>query len=452
MRRIVIIAIALGLCGRALLAEEQKTLAECIRIALANHPSLKAASASVDAGHQRVREAAANYLPTVSGQYLFDRSNQGAGSRLGVSTSAGEIVTTPVPNPTPGGTPIVPRGSVGNPALNFSKATIGFTQILFDFGQTLNSIRQAQALQQSLEAQRSTQVDTVVLNVKQSYFNVLAARRLLVVADETVRQNQKHLEQAQGRFSVGLAAKFDVTQAQVQLAQAELNQVTARNNVAVAYQTLRNALGLTNPLDFDIVDNFDVRTMQVTEEHSLAAAYEKRPELQDIQAQERATSEQIAATQKNYLPNLTGNGTYGWTGSNSPQQSYWLLGATLNVPIFTGGLTTAQVGEQEANLANLKFNEEVLRQNIALEVRQDVLNLQQSEQSIEVSKKGLQQARENLDLAEGRYKTGVGNIIELTDAQASLTTAEANYVQALYNYKTTVAALEKATAQGLASD
>jgi outer membrane protein TolC len=85
-------------------------------------------------------------------------------------------------------------------------------------------------------------------------------------------------------------------------------------------------------------------------------------------------------------------------------------------------------------------------------VRQAVLNVQQAAESIRVSEKGLQLARENLDLAEGRYSTGVGNIIELTDAQASLTTAEANHVQALYTYKTSVAALEKATARQLATD
>ena len=103
-------------------------------------------------------------------------------------------------------------------------------------------------------------------------------------------------------------------------------------------------------------------------------------------------------------------------------------------------------------MSNLKFNEEGLRQNIALEVRQDTLNLQQAAESIRVAEKGVQQARENLELAEGRYNTGVGNIIELTDAQASRTTAEANYVQALYAYKTTVAALEKATAKPLTSE
>jgi outer membrane protein len=429
MRRIVIIAIVLGVCTQAATAEEQKTLAECIAIAIAQHPSLKAATASVQAGGQRVREAAASYLPQLTASYGATRQRSSVSQRTS-SQSVGPGANT----------------------FNFYNTGVGFTQLLFDFGQTLNSIRAAQAAEQSLAANRSTQQDTVVLNVKQAYFNVLATRRLLSVADETVRQNQKHLEQAQARFSVGLAAKFDVTQAQVQLAQAELNQLTARNNLAVARETLRNAMGLTTALDFAIVDNFDVQALQITEDKALALAYEQRPELQSIQAQERSTIEQIAALEKNYLPNITSNGRYQWSASDYPLQSSWNVGATVNLSIFNGGLTTAQVGEQKANLANLKYNEEVQRQDIALEVRQDVLNLQQAEQSIHVAAKGRAQARENLDLAEGRYKTGVGNIIELTDAQASLTTAEANYVQALYNYKTSVAALEKATAQALATD
>ncbi len=144
---------------------------------------------------------------------------------------------------------------------------------------------------------------------------------------------------------------------------------------------------------------------------------------------------------------MQGKGDYKWEGTQYPSADIWDISATLNFSIFNGGLTTAQVAEQKANLSNLKYNEEVLRQNIALEVRQAVLNLAQAAESIRVSEIALRQARENLDLAEGRYKTGVGNIIELTDAQTSLTTAEANHVQALYTYKTTVAALEKATAK-----
>ena len=408
-----------------------KTLAECIEIAVQQHPSLKAAAASVGAGHQRVWQAASNYLPQVDATYGANRRNSSVSARIGGTAS-----------------------NVGTQSqtFNFYNTGVSFTQVLFDFGQTLASIRSAQAAQQSLEADLSTQRDTVVLNVKQAYFNLLAAKRLLKVADDTVHQNEKHLEQAQGRYDVGMAPKFDVTNVQVQLAQAQLNQLTARNNVAVARETLRNALGMIGPLNFDIADDFGSRRVQISSEEALALAYDKRPELLSIQAQERSTEETISSLQKNYLPNLTGNGAYTWTGNDYPLESSWNIGANLNLSIFNGGLTTAQVGEAKFNLSNLKFNEDVLRQNIALEVRQAVLNLQQAAESIHVAEKGLQQARENLDLADGRYKTGVGNIIELTDAQTSLTTAEANYVQALYNYQNSVAAVEKATAQQLAAD
>ena len=429
MRLFALLGISPLLCSAAAADDlPTKTLAECITIAVQQHPSLKAAGAAVDAGHQRVWEAASNYLPQVSANYLANRRNSSVSARVGGSaTGLGTQSQT----------------------FNFYNTGVSFTQVLFDFGQTLASIRSAQASEQSLEADLSTQRDTVVLNVKQSYFNLLAAKRLLVVADETVRQSQKHLEQAQGRYDVGMAPKFDVTNVQVQLAQSELNQVTARNNVAVARETLRNALGLVGPLDFDIVDDFGRRRMPITTEAALALAYDKRPELQSIQAQERSTEERVASLQRNLLPNVSGNGTYNWTGSDYPLQSSWNIGAAVNLSVFNGGLTIAQIGEAKANLSNLKFNEDVLRQNIALEVRQAVINMEQAAEAIRVAEKGLQQARENLELAEGRYKTGVGNIIELTDAQTSLTTAEANYVQALYSYQNSVAAVEKSTAQQL---
>ncbi len=432
MRVVVLLAPLLiaSACPALARAAEQpeKTLQECIAIALEHHPSLKAAAATVEAGTQRVWQAASGYLPQVNANYVATRQGTSVSART--QTQVGTTTTT----------------------YNFYNTGVSFSQRLFDFGKVLDGIRAAQATEQSLQADESTQRETVVLNVKQSYYNLLAARRLLAVADETVHQNQQHLDLAQGRFQVGLAPKFDVTNAQVQVANADLNRVTARNNVSVARETLRNALGLTEPMDFDIVDDLGGAHVTITQDQALKMAYDNRPELRSIQAQERADTEQIAALKKDYLPYLAGNGGYNWSGSDYPLQSSWNIGASVNLSIFNGGLTTAQIGEAEANLSNLKYNEEVLRQNIALEVRQAVLNMQQAVESIRVSATALRQARENLELAEGRYQTGVGNIIELTDAQASLTTAEANHVQALYNHQTAIAAVEKATAQSFPGD
>ena len=416
------------LCGAATARAQalpEKTLGECIAIALQNHPTLKAATASIAAAGERVWEATAPYLPQLNAAFSTERRMTNVGAQTGTSTQPTQTLT-------------------------FYNGGLSFSQLLFDFGQNLASIRAAQALQRSVEANATNTRDTVIFNVQQSYFNVLATRRLLGVADETVRQTGKQLEQAQGRHEVGVAPRFDVTTAEVNLANAKLNQLAATNNVAVARETLRNSLGMNGPLDFDVVDNLDNERVHIDQENALATAYDNRPDLLSLIEQEKAQEEQINSLQRQYLPYVTSGGTFNYSGNEFPLQDTWSVGASVNLSILNGGLVRAQLAEARANLAVLQFNEESLRQNIALQVRQAALNVRQAAESIGVAEKGAQQARESLELAEGRYNTGVGNIIELTNAQVALTTAEANYVQALYGYQNSVAALENAIGRPVA--
>jgi outer membrane protein TolC len=374
----------------------------------------------VQAAGQRVWQVTSQYLPQVGANYDADRRKTSATAQTGAEISG------------------------ASRTFNFYQTGMSFSQVLFDFGKRLAEIRAAQAEERSAEADYTTRVEDVKLGVKTAYFNLLAAHRLLVVADETVRQTRKQLEQATGRFDVGLAPRFDVTRAEVQVANSELNQVTARNAVAVARETLRNAMGLTRPLDFDVVDTLDAPQVAIGEQEALDIAYSHRSELQSLEAQQESTEEQIESLQRDYLPSVTGGGTYYWSGIDYPLQDNWNIGASVTVSLFNGGLTTASIGEAKANLAELGFIEEQSRQDIALAVRQALLDVQQAQQSIGVARKGVQSGRESLALAEGRYNTGAGNIIELTDAQASFTTAEANLVQALYDYQISIANLERA--------
>src|SRR5206468_3397553 len=201
-----------------------------------------------------------------------------------------------------------------------------------------------QASAEALAADADTQHDTVVFNVQQAYFMLLAAYRLRDVAEETVVQNQKHLDLAEGRHDVGLAPRIDITTAQVQLAQAELNQLTARNNVSLARETLRNTIGLMGPLDFDIVDSLEQPRTEVSDEEALDLAYANRPELRSLAAQERADIERIKAIEKDYLPKLALNSNVTWNGSNYPLQEGWIFGGLVSLSVFNGGLTRAQVG------------------------------------------------------------------------------------------------------------
>ncbi len=437
MRRVVFIVclvFALLLRREAQGAPSQDTtltLQEAVDTALAQHPTLRVGQATIEAAQQRVRQQIAGYLPRGGYSYNYTRKQQAVSAAIGgVQAGQQQQVTTAQ-------------------LFNFNSTNFSMNQLLFDFGRTLDSIRAALASVEASSADLETTRQTVILNTKQAYYSVLAGQRLLQVADETVQQNQKHLEEAQARFDVGLAPRFDVTQAQVQLSNAVLNQLTARNNVALARETLRTAMGVTGPFVFTLVDTLERGALTVNDEALVAQAFANRPELRSIQAQQRATTEQVSALQKQYLPSVTGTAQYNWTGREYPLQQGWLWGVTLTVPLFDDILTTGQVGEARANLRGLQAQEDNLRQQIALEVRQSFLTLRQAEESIRVSEQTSVQARENLDIAEGRYAAGVGNIIELTDAQVSLTSAQANTIQALATYKTAVAQLEQAINQPL---
>lgn len=403
-----------------------RTLEACVEIALERHPRLGAARAEVEAGRERVRQNIAPYLPQVSGGASAARRKRSSAQATGLP------------------------GSGGADPFTYYSTQLSLSQILFDFGRNLDAIQAAKARQESLVADAVTRRETIVRDVKQAYFDLLAARRLRDVAEDVLRSNQRQLEQARGRYEVGFSTKLDVTRSEVLEANAELDLLTARNAVLVAEQALRNAMGLTEPLDFDPIDILEARPFEIEEARALEIALENRPELASVRALRRAAEEDAAARWKEHLPDLTGGANIDWSGSSTPLRDSWNLAATVSIPIFSGGLIDARVGEARANALSLGFEEQALAQDVALEVRRAVLELGRAREAIGVSERARAQARENLELAEGRYEAGVGNVIELVDAQVQRASGEAEYVRSLYAFQTAVAELERAIGQEVA--
>jgi outer membrane protein TolC len=410
-------------------ARPTRTLEECVEIALTRHPRVASADADVEAGRQRVRQERAGYLPQVTAVASRERRKRSAAQATGL--------------------PEQQRVETTSQRFGYTTSGVSLTQVLFDFGRNLDAIQAARARRESLEADAAAERDAVVRDVKQGYFDLLATRRLREVAEEVLRSNQRQLEQARGRYEVGFAAKLDLTRSEVLVANAELDALTARNNVLVAEQALRNAMGLREPLDFDPADVLETPPLAISEERALGIAQAKRPELRAVRAARRAAEEDASSRWKEHLPDFSAGVAYDWSGSGSPLQESYQIGAFVTIPIFSGGLIDARVGEARAAALALAFDEEALALDVALEVRSAVLELERARQSIGVAERAQRQARENLELAEGRYRTGAGNVIELADAQAQRASGEAEYVRSLYAYRIAVAELERAVGQEL---
>jgi outer membrane protein TolC len=183
----------------------------------------------------------------------------------------------------------------------------------------------------------------------------------------------------------------------------------------------------------------------LTFEEAVKKAYEDRPDLRSLVARKDAAEQSIALARSSYYPYLTGNANYGWTGGKfTEQDTGWDVGASLNIPIFTGFLTKYQLDEAKANLRVLQANENVLRQNILLSVQQASLNMREAEERITTAALTVKQAEENLNIANGRYQAGVGNPIEVTDALVNFNNAQTTYNQALYDYKVAQASMDRA--------
>jgi outer membrane protein TolC len=183
----------------------------------------------------------------------------------------------------------------------------------------------------------------------------------------------------------------------------------------------------------------------ITLSQAIETAFKNRPELRANDLRVKASEESVGLAKKDYFPVLTGNAAYNRASTTESflKEEGWNAGVTVTFPIFSGFLTRHQVAESTALFNAAKANFDVLRQNIILEVQQAALNLRAAADRIPTAGLAAQQAAENLEIANGRYAAGVGNPIEVTDAQVTYSNAKTAYTQALYDYNVAAANLDK---------
>ena len=178
-------------------------------------------------------------------------------------------------------------------------------------------------------------------------------------------------------------------------------------------------------------------------------AFASRPELLQFDAQLKAQDQLIAVARRNHLPDFLVTSSYGRQANDAvanlfPLQPSWQVQLSMNIPVFNGFQTTYQVQEALSNYYSIKEQERVERQQVALQVQQNYLNMTAAQEVVKANESAVRAAKENLELHEGRYQVGYAPLVEVTDAQTTYTTAQTNYVNALVSYKLAMAQLVNA--------
>ncbi len=409
--------------GQSISPGETLTLSRAIETGLRNQPSILAGMSTVRANEAKIGSAKSNYYPQVTASGGYNRiSPAGTSGRTGSSTSS----------------------SAGSTAYDQYTSSVGLSQLIYDFGKTPTQVRIQDLNASSSRFDLANMQETVIFNIKQAYYTMVQAERNRRVALESVEQFEKHLVQARGFFEVGTKPKFDVTKAEVDLSNAKLSLIKAENQVRMARVNLNNAMGLINAPAYTLEDNLAFTRFGYTLEEAVARAHERRADLKALRTRKEAARESVGLARKGYFPTVNGSAAYSYTGTGFPLESGWNYGLTVTFPLFTGFLTGYQVAEAQENYLTLSANELSLRLDIASQVEQGFVSLRQAEESIVTSEVAVRQAKENVELATGRYNAGVGNPIEVTDALVALSNAETALTAALTDYKNAQAAIEKA--------
>ncbi len=401
------------------------TLDQLIRIALQNQPSVRAAQSARDAAGARLGTARSAYFPVIGTTLTYNRATQNIAQ--GVSAATGNPI----------------QRNVSDRSVNNQNYTISLNQNVFDSFQREWRVEGAREELNASNFDLSTTRQNIILGVEQAYYSYILAVHLVAVQQEAVDANTQNLNRVRGFFEVGVRPKFDVTQAQVQLSNAELALVQARNQVDTTLAAFKNAIGVPDLPPFRLREELEIPATIGSLEDSTRTALATRTEIQAAQARIRSAEASLAVARHNFLPTLAANANWSYRGQDLPLAPNWTAGLSVTVPVLNPPLFS-QLNEVAANLASAQANEEITRQNVILDVQQNYANLLGARESIRTSEVLVQQARENLELAQGRYQVGVGPQIDVTNAQLSLTQAQNQNIQSIVSFKLAEAGLRKA--------
>jgi outer membrane protein len=398
------------------------TLKEAMALVIRNNPQISAARLQALAAQQVVRETRSSYWPTATANLTAVDSQ--TNSRISA-------------------------GGLNNPII-FERAAAGATvsQQITDFGHTKNLVASADFSAKAENQNALATQEQILLAVEQAFYGVLQAQAVFQVANETVGNRQIVVDQVQALAKSALKSDLDLSFAQVNLAQAKLLLLDARNNEMAAQSSLAAILGYSTPREFDVVDEPNPSIAPPGNlEDLLQQAVNSRPELQAIDFQFQSAEKLKTAERDLLLPTISALGAAG----SSPVRDYHLspwygaVGVNMEIPVFNGFLFSARGKEADLRAQAVQQRLIDLRNTIARDVRTSWLNANTAYDRLDVTDQLLKQANLALDLAQTRYKLGLSSIVELSQAQLQQTQAQISQSQAGYEYRLALAILQYQT-------
>ena len=318
-----------------------------------------------------------------------------------------------------------------------------------------NYLQRERAAEQTLKSAEYTYKDAremVVLAVGNAYLQALAQAARVESAEAQVATAQALYNKAVDQFKAGVNPSIDSLRAQVEFQTRQQQLIVARNDYAKQKLALARIIGLPPGQEYSLSDKAPYEPLSVPGlDQSLQRAYASRSDYKAAIAQMKAAELSRRAATAEHFPSLGLEAEFGDVGvSPFTSSGTYHVAGTINIPIFAGGKTHANVLEAESTLRQNRAQLENLRGQIDNEVRTAMLDLNAAADQVEVARSSVELAQQTLTQAQDRFLAGVADNLEVIQAQEALANANENFISSLYAHN--LAKVEYAKAIGFAEE
>lgn len=410
-------------------------LATALKIAHDNNPTIKIAELEIQRVDYSKKEALGNLLPSLSasGQY----TNNIMKSVMFMPESFSQMM---------GGQKYM---EIGYKNSYTGSISAGLPLVNFSLWEQIKS-KQCE-IDLILEQARASKID-MTKQVKDAYFAVLLAKNSLKVLERSINNAKETLKSTEAGFEQGVVSEYDLIRAKVQVNNLNPSYIAAKNGLELAILQLKMILSLPQEQEIVFLENledFSDRIVSVTDAES-ERAVNNNSELRQLDLNIMSLQHNLKMVNSQHLPSLSAFGQYAyqtqaedfrfseynWVGSAA-------VGLQLSIPIFNGRTVVNKAKQLKISLQELQLQKQYASDGIDLQIQSAINNMKAAQEQLSVNKDAIIQAERGYEIAKVRYQTGSGTILELNDSELSMTQANLNYQQSLYDFLTAQTNLEK---------
>jgi outer membrane protein len=412
------------------------TLQDALAIARERNPDAAQARNTAHAQGAQVRAGWGAFLPTINGSLSFS----GSDSRV---VTGEDFYGQPVRLDTA----VSYQGSSSSQSLQTSLT-------VFDGFRNLNGLRSARASAAAANAALASTEARIEAETKRLFYDAVRARQLIALEERLLASSREQQDNMDRRFRTAGARREDVLGAEADVANQELQLARAQGDADKAVLSLRQYLGITEPIEFEVAGELPAAwdPSSLDAEELVAEALRDHPDIARLESQASAAELRVAATRSGYWPTLRFNAGIGRSMSLlsysalfnlNPQNRALNFGVTLTVPVFTGFQTQAQVAGAVADARNAE--EALLAGRLTRErdVRSAAIDLQNAFRGAALAQRSTDLSNERLRLSRERYATGAITFAELQLLIDRASQEERQLINARYSFAAAVAALEQ---------